>query len=33
MVAHINSELEDQQWLADSGASDHITNELENLSL
>jgi hypothetical protein len=33
MVAHINSELENQQWLADSGANAHITNELENLSL
>jgi hypothetical protein len=31
--AHINSELENQQWLADSGANDHITNDLENLSL
>jgi hypothetical protein len=33
MVAHINSELEDQQWLADSGANAHITNELEPLSV
>jgi hypothetical protein len=33
MVAHINSEIEDQQWLADSGANAHITNELEHLSV
>jgi hypothetical protein len=33
MVVHLNSEIEDQQWLADSGANAHITNELEHLSI
>lgn len=33
MVAHINSKIEDQQWLVDSGAIAHITNELEHLSI
>jgi hypothetical protein len=33
MVAQRNVVVEDQQWLADSGANTHITNELENLTL
>jgi hypothetical protein len=33
MVSQTNMSLEDQQWLADSGANAHITNELENLSI
>jgi transposase InsO family protein len=33
MVAQRNAAVEDQQWLADSGANTHITNELENLTL
>jgi hypothetical protein len=33
MTAQTNTELDDQQWFADSGANSHITNELENLSL
>jgi hypothetical protein len=31
MVSQTNMLLEDQQWLSDSGANAHITNELENL--
>jgi hypothetical protein len=33
MVAHTNSAYEEQQWLADSGANAHITNQLENLQI
>jgi hypothetical protein len=33
MVAQSNAVGEDQQWIADSGANTHITNELENLTL
>jgi hypothetical protein len=33
MVAHTNSTYEDQQWLADSGANAHITNQLGNLQI
>jgi hypothetical protein len=33
MVAHTNSEYEDQPWLADSGANAHITSELDNLQI
>jgi hypothetical protein len=33
MVAHTNVAYEEQQWLADSGANAHITNELENLQI
>jgi hypothetical protein len=33
MMAQTNSEIEDQQWFADSGANAHITNELEHLSI
>jgi hypothetical protein len=33
MVAYINSTYEDQQWLADSGANAHITNQLGNLQI
>jgi hypothetical protein len=33
MAAQTNTELDDLQWFADSGANSHITNELENLSL
>jgi hypothetical protein len=31
MVAHTNSSLENQQWLADSGANAHITGDINNL--
>ena len=31
MFAHINSAFEEQQWLADSGANAHITNQIENM--
>jgi hypothetical protein len=33
MVAHTNSAYEEQQWLADSGANAHITNQLKNLQI
>jgi hypothetical protein len=33
MVAHTNSEYDEQQWLADSGANAHITSELDNLHI
>jgi hypothetical protein len=33
MVAQNNAVVEDQQWVADSGANTHITNELDNLTL
>ena len=33
MVAHSNSTYEEQQWLADSGANAHITNQLDNLQI
>jgi hypothetical protein len=33
MVAHSNSAYEEQQWLANSGANAHITNQLENLQI
>ena len=33
MVAHTNSAYEEQQWLADSGANAHITNQLDNLQI
>jgi hypothetical protein len=33
MVAHTNSAYEEQQWLADSGANAHITNQIENLQI
>jgi hypothetical protein len=33
IVAHTNSAYEEQQWLADSGANAHITNQLDNLQI
>jgi hypothetical protein len=33
MVAQTNSNYEDQQWIADSGANAHITNQFENLQI
>jgi hypothetical protein len=33
MVSQSNSAYEEQQWLADSGANAHITNQLENLQI
>ena len=31
MIAHTNSTYEEQQWLADSGANAHISNQFECL--
>jgi hypothetical protein len=33
MVAHSNVVSEEDDWLADSGANNHITTNLENLSI
>jgi hypothetical protein len=33
MVAHPNAVSEEDDWLADSGANNHITTNLENLSI
>jgi hypothetical protein len=33
MVAHTNTTIDEQEWLADSGANTHVTNELNNLTL
>jgi hypothetical protein len=33
MVSHFNAISEEEDWLADSGANNHITTNLENLSL
>ena len=33
MITHTNSDYEEQQWLANSGANAHITNQLENLQI
>jgi len=33
MIAHTNTTIEEQEWLADSRANAHVTNELENLTL
>ena len=33
MVAHTNITNDEQEWLADSGANTHVTNELNNLTL
>lgn len=33
MVAHTNAERENETWFADSGANQHITRNLEQLSL
>jgi hypothetical protein len=33
MVVHTNFAYEEQQWLANSGANAHITNQLENLKI
>jgi hypothetical protein len=33
MVAQTNTQLEEQQWFADSGANAHITRDLENLTI
>jgi hypothetical protein len=33
MAAHLNSGYEEQNWLADSGANAHITNQLGNLQI
>jgi hypothetical protein len=33
MVAQANSNYEEQQWIANSGANAHITNQLENLQI
>ena len=33
MVAHSNAEQEEETWFADSGANQHITANLEHLTL
>jgi hypothetical protein len=33
IVAHTNFAYEEQQWLANSGANAHITNQLDNLQI
>jgi transposase InsO family protein len=33
MMAHMNNTFEEQEWLADSGANTHVTNELDNLAI
>ena len=33
IATHSNSGYEEQNWLADSGANAHITNQLENLQI
>jgi hypothetical protein len=33
MVAQTNNTLEEQEWLTDSGANTHVTNELDNLNI
>jgi len=33
MVAQTNTQLEAQEWYADSGANAHITRDLENLTI
>jgi hypothetical protein len=33
MVSHSNAILEEEDWLPDSGANNHITENLENLSI
>jgi hypothetical protein len=33
MVAQTNTQLEEQQWYADSGTNAHITRDLENLTI
>jgi hypothetical protein len=33
MVAQTNTNIEEQEWLADSRANNHVTNELANLTI